>query len=351
MKKTCIGIIFGGESNEHEVSISSAKSIYKAFKSNSNIKIYSVLSIYINKKGQWFNDEDSIALLEEKKNIEELQHKEDTLENKNFLEKINFKAIDVWFPVMHGNNCEDGTIQGLLKLTHKPIVGTGILGSALGMDKIIMKSLFSIANIPQVKYLPIQNLDLSNRKNLNYLYKSIQENFNLPIFIKPANSGSSIGITKVTKASEINKALISAWDIDHRIIVEEGLNVRELECGVIGKSILNTSEVGEVRYESEWYDYESKYKEKNQILIPADISPEIKKRVNLYSTTAFRILNIEVFGRIDFFLEKNTNNLFINEINTIPGFTDKSMFPMLWKASGLEIEQLVAKLVNIAINL
>ena len=351
-EKRCIGIIFGGDSNEHEISISSAKTVFKAFNSQANKKRFKVKYFYINKEGNWFNSNQSIKILLD----EELEGARDlkiipNINKINFLDKIEFQIIDIWFPLLHGLNGEDGSIHGLLKFTKKPLVGCGILGSALGMDKILMKKIFSSLEIPQVKYLTIENQDLNDEKIKYKFSKEIIRKLNFPVFVKPSNSGSSLGITKVKDKSEIFQALEKAWSIDKRIVVEEGLEVRELECGIIGNSELLTSEVGEVTYNNDWYDYESKYSLNNRIIIPADINTEISKQIKQISIRSCKALNIYGFARVDFFLEKHTNKIFLNEINTIPGFTSQSMFPMLWKASGLNIGQLVAKMIDMSLDL
>ena len=190
-----------------------------------------------------------------------------------FLNKIEFQSIDIWFPLLHGSNGEDGAIHGLLKFTQKPLVGGGILGSALGMDKVLMKRIFSDLEIPQVNYLTIQNQDLSDGNVVNDLSVEIIEKLNLPVFVKPANSGSSLGISKAKNKSEIIKALKKAWEVDSRIVIEEGLNIRELECGIIGNLKLTASEIGEVSYSTDWYDYDSKYSMDNQIICLLYTSP------------------------------------------------------------------------------
>ena len=350
--KKCIGIIFGGNSNEHYVSISSAKTVFKSLNSKTNQKRFEVKAFYINKFGVWFDNYQSLEILREK-NSKNVIDKCEILpkEKNNFLDKIEFQEIDIWFPLLHGLNGEDGAIHGLLKFTQKPLVGCGILGSALGMDKILMKKIFSHLEIPQVNYLAIQNHDLNDEDFKHNLTIEIIEKLNFPIFVKPANSGSSMGITKVKNESEITKALQKAWAIDSRIIVEEGLEVRELECGIIGNLKLYTSEIGEVTYTTDWYDYETKYSMDNKIIIPADIDSEVSKQIKDISIKSCRALNIYGFARVDFFLEKYSNKIFLNEINTIPGFTSKSMFPMLWNASGLNIDQLVAKIIDISLDL
>ncbi len=351
-KKKCIGLIFGGFSNEHEVSISSAKTVFKAFNSDINKHRFKIKAFYISKFGDWLDSDSSEKIL-----IGEIENnttkKQEIFNQKkiNFLDGIEFQNVDIWFPLLHGFNGEDGSIHGLLKFTKKPLVGCGILGSALGMDKIMMKRIFSNFKLPQVNYLVFQNENLNDEKVKNKLINEISKKLNFPVFVKPSNSGSSLGISKVNNESEILKALGKAWEIDQRILIEEGLEVREIECGIIGNSKLFTSELGEVKYESDWYDYDSKYNSNNKITIPAEIDYTITKQIKEIAIQSCRALNIFGFARVDFFLEKSSNKILLNEINTIPGFTKNSMFPMLWKASGLNIEQLVAKLVDISLDL
>ena len=350
--KKCIGIIFGGYSNEHEVSISSAKTVYQSFNSEINKQQFRVKPFYIDKYGNWLNSDLSEKILIGEIENSNLKKQEIFSQEKiNFLEGIDFQNIDVWFPLLHGFNGEDGSIHGLLKYTKKPIVGCGILGSALGMDKIMMKTIFSNLKIPQVNYLAFQDEDLNDKKVKNNVISKILKNLNFPIFVKPSNSGSSLGISKVINKSEIFNALKKASEIDPRFLVEEGLEVREIECGIIGNSKLLTSELGEVDYESDWYDYDSKYNLNNKITITAEIDSKTTQQIKEIAIQSCRALNIFGFARIDFFLEKSTNKVFLNEINTIPGFTKNSMFPMLWKATGLNNEQLVAKLIEISLDL
>ncbi len=351
-KKKCIGLIFGGHSNEHEVSISSAKTVYQAFNSEINKERFTVKAFYINKYGDWLDSDSSEKILIGEIEKNKTQKKEIFNQEKvNFLDGIEFQNVDVWFPLLHGFNGEDGSIHGLLSFTKKPLVGCGIIGSALGMDKILMKTIFSNLKLPQVKYLVFQDEDFNDKEVKNQLKKEILKKLNFPVFVKPSNSGSSLGISKVINESEIFQALEKARKIDPRILIEEGLEVREIECGIIGNSKLFTSEIGEVSYESDWYDYDSKYFSNNKIIIPAEIDSKITKEIKEIAINSCRALNIFGFARVDFFLEKSSNKILLNEINTIPGFTKNSMFPMLWEASGLKIEQLVAKLVDISLDL
>jgi len=351
-KKKCVGLIFGGNSNEHEVSISSAKTVYQAFNSEINKELFTVKPFYINKYGDWLDSDNSEKILIGE--IENNKTKKQEIFNQekiNFLDGIEFQNVDIWFPLLHGFNGEDGSIHGLISFTKKPLVGCGIIGSALGMDKILMKTIFSNLKLPQVNYLVFQNEDLNDKQVKNKIINEILKKLKFPVFVKPSNSGSSLGISKVKNESEILLALEKAREIDPRILIEEGLEVREIECGIIGNSKLLTSEIGEVIYESDWYDYDSKYHSNNKIIIPAEIDSIITKEIKEIAIKSCRALNIFGFARVDFFLEKSSNKILLNEINTIPGFTKNSMFPMLWKASGLNIEQLVAKLVDITLDL
>jgi len=351
-EKKCIGLIFGGHSNEHDVSISSAKTVFRAFKAQINKERFMVKAFYINKYGDWLDSDFSEKILiGEIKNYQIKKQEIFNQEKINFLDGIEFQDVDIWFPLLHGFNGEDGSIHGLLRFTKKPLVGCGIIGSALGMDKILMKTIFSNHKHPQVNYLVFQNEDLNDKKVKNKIINEILKKLNFPVFVKPSNSGSSLGISKVKNESEILLALEKAREIDPRILIEEGLEVREIECGIIGNSKLLTSEIGEVNYESDWYDYDSKYHSNNKIIIPAEIDSKITKEIKEIAIKSCRALNIFGFARVDFFLEKSSNKILLNEINTIPGFTKNSMFPMLWEASGLKIEQLVAKLVDISLDL
>ena len=346
--KKCIGIIFGGQSNEHKISIESARAIFSALNSDKNKNKFTTKAFYISKKGKWFCSKDSLLILKNPKDIENFSDNF-PFENIKFFDHIDCEDVDIWFPIIHGANGEDGTIQGLLKFTQKPFVSSGILGSALGMDKIFMKLIFSHLKIPQVNFFIIQNIDLNNNNKLKNISDQILNKLHLPLFVKPANSGSSIGISKVKDKSKILEALKKAWSIDHRIIVEEGLDARELEVGIIGKRDLIASEVGEVDYISDWYDYDSKYKTDNKLIIPANITTNLREKIRTLSIQSCMALQINIFARVDFFLEKHTNKIYLNEINTIPGFTTNSMFPLLWKASGLEIDELVAKLIEYSV--
>ena len=241
-KKKCIGLIFGGYSNEHEVSISSAKTVFEAFNSEINKQRFTVKAFYISKFGDWLDsDLSEKILIGESENNKTKKQEIINQEKINFLDGLEFQHIDVWFPLLHGFNGEDGSIHGLLKFTNKPLVGCGILGAALGMDKIMTKTIFSNLKIPQVNYLAFEDEDLNDKKVKNRIINEIVKNLNFPVFVKPSNSGSSLGISKVINETQISKALEKAREIDPRILVEEGLEVREIECGIVGNSTLLTS--------------------------------------------------------------------------------------------------------------
>tara|TARA_B100000700_G_scaffold325077_1_gene432860 strand:- start:3265 stop:4323 length:1059 start_codon:yes stop_codon:yes gene_type:complete len=346
--KLNIGLIFGGKSGEHNVSIKSAINVCHALKSKCSLEKYNVVPIYIDKKGCWWPS--SIAELALKKSSE-LNQSDLPIRNLNGLNSFPnvTETVDVWFPLVHGPNGEDGSLQGLFQLTGKPYVGAGLVGSAICMDKIAMKSAFHSAGINQVAYKYInRNTALNSNKLKEFIDKS-EFNIGYPCFTKPASLGSSVGISKAKNRNELEKGIRIAIEIDKKVIVEKGVNARELECGVLGVKHLQTSLVGEVIFDSDWYNYECKYTPGlSKTLIPAPIPPELQKEVQEISLKACDATNVSGMARVDFFYSEKENELLINEINTIPGFTSQSMYPMLWDASGLRIEELIIKLVETA---
>ena len=348
-KKITIGLVFGGNSSEHEVSIKSAKTIYNAFSDTYNRDRFIVNPIYINKYGYWEDSEYSKSILfEGKESYNKIRGSRNYINN-----LINFpkesKKVDIWFPALHGPNGEDGVVQGLFKLTGKPFVGSGTLGSSLGMDKIAMKSIFKSFNLPQAPYIYLHKEDLLNDLYMKTFFYKIEKIIKYPCFVKPANLGSSIGITKAYSKEELITGIEIAAKFDERIIVEKNIKGRELECGVLGKSIMKSSVIGEVKFQSDWYTYQSKY-EKNQsrTIIPADLSMEISNKIQKLSIEACKAINAFGLARVDFFYQESTDKIYINEVNTLPGFTETSMYPTLWEASGIKLEKLVASLVEIA---
>ena len=347
--RTKVGVVFGGVSSEHNVSIKSAKTIVNALRGPSNQNKFEVINTYIDKEGKWWTG--SIA-----ENILINPSAKDSIktfpknENKKFkFSPKNIEAIDIWFPVLHGPNGEDGSVQGFFQLTDKPFVGSGILGSAIGMDKIVMKTVFAAAGLPQAPYIALTEDDFSEKESLISLIAQIKNSLGYPCFIKPANLGSSLGITKAYSSEEVSIGLKLASTFDKRIVVEKSISGRELECAVLGKKNMRASTVGEISFDSDWYDYETKYSDSlSSTLIPAPIPKRTIKKIQDLSLIACKAISAEGIARVDFFFNENKDQLWINEINTLPGFTKQSMYPLLWEKSGINLEELVAILVETA---
>ncbi len=346
---TFVGVVFGGASREHDVSIKSATTVIGALKRGINATRYKVTSIYIDLKGRWWPDE--IARKALKKgcalNEKELPLIETTSGFQGFPEGSEF--IEIWYPVLHGPNGEDGTIQGLFQLIGKPFVGSGVLASAMGMDKLAMKAAFSSAGLPQVPYIPANVSELIKESSRTKLIKKLEAQIGYPCFVKPANLGSSFGISKALNQEALLKGLNLAAELDQRIVIEKSVIAKELECAVLGTQELKASPVGEIRFDADWYDYKTKYAHNSsQTLIPAPVPDKVKTRVQKLTLQACNAITAKGMARVDFFYKEETDDLWINEINTLPGFTDQSMYPMLWEATGVTLEQLVAKLVETA---
>jgi D-alanine-D-alanine ligase len=255
--------------------------------------------------------------------------------------------VQVWLPVLHGPNGEDGTIQGLFSLMQVPFVGSGVLGSAVGMDKQAMKAAFGAAGLPQVPYACVNAQDLST--NPQELLLRLEQQLGYPCFIKPANLGSSVGISKATNRGELLAGLELAASHDPRLVVEQGVNARELECAVLGGRSMQASVLGEICFDADWYDYDTKYSEgKSHTVIPAEVPDALSERARAMAIAACRAVAAEGLARVDFFLDRQSGELWLNEINTLPGFTSQSMYPMLWEATGLPLEELVHQLVQLA---
>ncbi len=348
-KKLNIGLVFGGNSSEHEVSIQSAKTIYNALSSSYNEDFFIVNPIYIDKCGFWGNNEYSKSILfEVNRSTSMRKNNTYSMNNLTNLAKIIDK-VDVWFPALHGPNGEDGVIQGLFKLTGKPFVGSGILGSSLGMDKIAMKSIFKSFNLPQAPHIYLNKKDVLNNSLMKSIFEQINKIIKYPCFVKPANLGSSIGINKAYSKEELINAINIAGNYDERIIIEQNIEGRELECGVLGKSIMKSSVVGEVKFQTDWYTYSSKYNDNlSRTIIPADLNVDISHKIQKLAIDACKAINAFGLARVDFFYQEKTEQIYINEVNTLPGFTKTSMYPMLWEASGLKLEKLVASLIEIS---
>ncbi len=355
MTKLRVGLLFGGRSGEHEVSIRSAQAIALALNSSQNADKYEILPFYILKDGNWLSGQLPQNVLES--GVPLLQAA-DTTTNLTTKEQLSpwqssqVGDIDVWFPILHGPNGEDGTVQGLLTLMQIPFVGSGVLGSALGMDKIAMKMAFAQVGLAQVEYMAINRSQIwSNPCVFPRLGDEIEQKLGYPCFVKPANLGSSVGITKVRSRNELEKALDHAASLDRRVIVEAAVVGRELECAVLGNDFPQASVVGEITYSSDFYDYETKYSQgKADWTIPANIPAEIAQKIQQMSLQAFMAIDAAGLARVDFFYVEATGDVLINEINTLPGFTATSMFPQMWEKSGVSFPQLVDKLIQLALE-
>ena len=350
MTKLRVGLLFGGRSGEHEVSISSARAIANALKTGENVNKYELLPVYIQKNGVWQPPDLAQQVLESGKPL----LGNETISNPAELipQNINLAEIDVWFPILHGPNGEDGTLQGLLTLMQVPFVGSGVLGSAIGMDKVAMKMAFAQAGLPQVKYKLVTRSQIwSNPCVFPKLCDQLEAELGYPCFVKPANLGSSVGISKVRTRQELETALDNAASYDRRIIVEAGVEARELECAVLGNDQPQASVVGEITFNSDFYDYETNYTEgKADLFIPAKVSEEISKKIKEMATQAFLAIDCAGLGRVDFFYVEKTGEILINEINTLPGFTATSMYPQLWANTGIPFPQLVDQLIQFALE-
>lgn len=348
MTKLRVGLLFGGCSGEHEVSISSARAIKEAINSDRNKDKYELLPFYIQKDGCWQAGQTAQQILD---SGIPLQPSSDQTSN-CWEFPPQTAQVDVWFPILHGPNGEDGTVQGLLKLMQVPFVGSGVLGSALGMDKIAMKMAFAQAGLPQVKYIAVTRSQVwSNPCVFPKLCDEIEATLGYPCFVKPANLGSSVGIAKARSRSELETALDNAASYDRRIIVEESVVAREIECAVLGNDNPKASVVGEITFESDFYDYETKYTiGKADIIIPANIPSAIASQIQQMALQAFAAVDAAGLARVDFFYVANTGQILINEINTLPGFTATSMYPQMWSKSGIPFPELVDRLIQLALE-
>ena len=341
-----VGVIFGGMSTENEVSVVSANSIMK----NLDKSKYDIYPIYISKDGKWnkytYEDKD-IEFGGQINDIEEID---------NVIEYL--KSLDLIFPVLHGLYGEDGTIQGLFELLKIPYVGCKVLASSVGMDKVYTKIIFEKAGLKQAKYEYIRKdkekyiyIDKEfNEKivDLSEASKIISNNLKFPMFVKPSNSGSSVGINKAENIEDLKKYIEYASKFDKKILIEEGINGREVECAVLGNEDVIASCVGEIKSADEFYSYDAKYKnQESKTEIPAKISKDIEQEIRKEAIKAFKAIDGSGLSRVDFFIEYETNQIYINEINTMPGFTSISMYPKLFEASGINYSELLDKLIDL----
>ena len=346
MGKQKIGLLFGGCSGEHEVSIVSARAIAKALTSEGNQDLYDVLPFYIQKDGSWSNPAIAAQVLA----TGQIPAAAETVAPSRWQFPTEAAEVEVWFPILHGPNGEDGTIQGLLTLMQVPFVGSGVLGSAIGMDKIAMKQVFAQAGLPQVKYRSVTRSQIwSNPCIFPKLCDDLEADLGYPCFIKPANLGSSVGISKARDRAQLEAALDSAASYDRRVIIEAGVTAREVECAVLGNDNPQASVIGEITFSSDFYDYETKYTDgKAHLIIPADLPSAIAQTIQDMAVQAFLAVDGSGLARVDFFYVEATQEIFINEINTLPGFTALSMYPQLWAASGVPFASLVRQLIDLA---
>lgn len=350
MTKLRVGLLFGGRSGEHEVSIISARAIAGALSQGGNGDKYETMPFYIQKDGLWQGPEVAQQVLE---SGEAIATPEKIAARSQLWQFPPAAAeVDVWFPIIHGPNGEDGTLQGLLTLMQVPYVGSGVTGSAVGMDKLAMKDAFAQAGLAQVKYMSVSRSQVwSNPCVFPKLCDDIEETLDYPCFVKPANLGSSVGISKVRSRDELEAALDKAATYDRRLIVEAGVVAREVECAVLGNDQPKASVVGEITFDSDFYDYETKYTDgKAQLHIPAPLSKEVTTQIQETATKAFLALDCAGLARMDFFYVEATGEVLINEVNTLPGFTALSMYPQLWAATGIPFSELVDRLIQLALE-
>ncbi len=354
-KRLKVGVIFGGKSAEHEVSLSSAQNVMRALDKNK----YEVIPIGINKEGQWLLHGDPLAALTNgQASLPQLlesgyQIVDDLASGREVIpgsHAASLPDVDVIFPVLHGPFGEDGTVQGLLELADIPYVGAGVMSSAVGMDKAAMKDLFRSHHLPTPRYLVVKRREWE--RTPDRVAERVTAEIGYPCFVKPANMGSSVGINKVHRPDELAPAIYDAAQYDRKLMVEAAVpEARELECSVLGNDDPIASVPGEVVPGHEFYDYAAKYiDDSSDLLIPAPIDPAMTQRVRDLSIAAFLALDCAGMARADFLLSRATGELYLSEVNTIPGFTRISMYPKLWEASGLSYRELIDRLIQLALE-
>jgi D-alanine-D-alanine ligase len=341
-KKINVAIIYGGQSAEHGISTISAFHIANALDKNK----YTILPIGITEQGEWYLQP---SLLHDNKTLDLVTNEQyhlPSLRNLSQETSVRFPKIDVAFPILHGPFGEDGTIQGLLKLANIPFVGCDVASSAICMDKDIMKRLLIQANILTTDYLAL------HRHELNTIaLDDIIQRIHLPCFVKPANMGSSIGISKVSQSSELLDAIHYAFEYDRKVLVEANITGREIECAVLGNETPIVSIPGEIIPQHDFYSYQAKYFDENgaRLIIPAILNPQTLENIQKIALRAFKTLDCQGMARVDFFVDQQ-EKIYINELNTIPGFTTISMYPKLWEASGIRYTELLDRLIQLAIQ-
>lgn len=333
MKKIKLGIVYGGLSTEHEVSINSAKSIID----NIDKDKYEIYKIYIDKKGNWYKEDNKID---------------------NVFEYL--RNLDVIFPILHGLYGEDGTIEGLFELLGVPYVGCNVLSSSICMDKIYTKMILDKIGIDTAKYIYVKkvkdkyiyinNTFEEKELSLEEISLLVEDSLSFPVFVKPSRSGSSIGINKAHNKEELIKYIKYASGFDSKILIEENIIGRELECAILGNALIEASPIGEILPKGEFYSYNAKYIDDSETLIPNDIDKIVCDKIRSVAVKAYKALDCRGLSRVDFFLEKDTNRIILNEINTMPGFTTISMYPKLWESIGISYKELLDKLINLALE-
>lgn len=354
-KKLCIGVLFGGRSGEHEVSLMSATSILAALDPHK----YEVIQIGISHQGSWLvgnnvlesmksgkiNDLQDATILPnpERKGLFKLEETKQNL-------VIEFLShLDVIFPVLHGTFGEDGTIQGLFEIAEVAYVGAGVLGSSLGMDKAVFKDVMRANNIPVVDSITVTRREVKHE--IDSVLSLAEKVSDYPLFVKPVNLGSSVGVSKCHNRSDLIEGLMDAIRYDRRVLIERGINAREIEVSVLGNDYPQASIPGEIIPADEFYSYEAKYHNaRSQLLIPAPISDDLVKQVRSLAVNSFKVIDCCGMARVDFLLDRKSEELFLNELNTIPGFTQISMYPKLWNATGISYSELVDRLIELALE-
>ncbi len=332
-------LLFGGRSAEHEVSILSARSVANAAPKDR----IEIVPICIARDGRFVDVEKSAQILagEEKSDVGHPGFSFETWSRA--------QHIDVVFPLIHGTGGEDGTLQGYLEMLGLAYVGSGVTGSAIGMDKVHMKQAFAAAKLPMIEYVPV--LEREWRHERDRVSRAIANALRLPYFVKPANSGSSVGVTKVKNDKDLEAAVEHALRFDEKVLVERGVDAREVEVSVLGNETPEASVAGEIVAGREFYDYADKYiEDKSHLVIPAKLAKDRMEEIRRLAVAAFKAVGASGFARVDFFVERGTNRLFVNEINTIPGFTNISMYPKLWEATELKYARLIERLIQLGLD-
>jgi D-alanine-D-alanine ligase len=350
-EKLKVAVLFGGQSGEHEVSLMSCTSVVK----NMDRDKYDIYFIGITKTGKWFLFEGDVEDIQNGKweaRSKPIVFPGDPSFKGFFLVDNPSKVyrVDVVFPIMHGPHAEDGTIQGLLELANIPYVGCDVVASSVAMDKAMAKAVFDSFGLPQGKYLVVLRQEFEQRPQ--HIIDAIESHLGYPCFVKPSNMGSSVGITKAHDRQELIEGLKEAGRHDRKLVVEAFINCREIECAVLGNNDPQASVLGEIIPCNEFYDYNAKYFDdgKSRLIIPADLPEEKAQEIRQLAIKAYKALDCSGMARVDFFVEKDTLEVFINEVNTIPGFTRISMYPKLWEATGVPYSRLIDRLIELALD-